>query len=79
MLFWGITLGFAGKVLLAVSVLLVHNKITDEKRIDGIVLMEMRHEQIIAIIGLVLMVVGYLLEMFYFGFIPGFIASAAAI
>ncbi len=68
MLFWGLTLSFVGKALLAAAVVLVHNKITKEKRIDGIVLMEMRHERTVAIIGLVCITVGYALEIAHFGF-----------
>ncbi len=65
----GLTLSFLGKVLLGVSVILVHGKITHEKRIDGIVLMEMRREQVLAIFGVIMMIVGYLLEVAHFGFI----------
>ncbi|PCI30465.1 hypothetical protein COB52_01580 [Candidatus Kaiserbacteria bacterium] len=69
MLFLGLTLGLIGKVLLGTSVILVHGKITKEKRIDGIVLMEMRREQFIAFLGVLLMIVGYVLEISHFGFI----------
>lgn len=68
MLALGITLSFIGKLLLGVSVVLVHRKITKERRIDGIVLMQMKHEQLIAIAGILLMIVGYLVEMMYFGY-----------
>lgn len=68
-MFWGLVLRFAGEALIALSVILVHSKITNEKRIDGIVLMEMRRECNVAIIGLVLMSVGFLLEATQLGFI----------
>ena len=77
MLFWGLTLGVVGKVLLGGAVIMVHSKITDEKRIDGIVLMEMRHERNIALLGIALMIAGYLLELAFYGFIPGIAASVA--
>ena len=69
MLFWGITLGFIGKVLLGVTVMMVHSKITHEKRIDGIVLMEMRREQVVAGFAIVLMIIGYALELIHFGYL----------
>lgn len=69
MLFWGLTLGLIGKVLLGVTVIMVHRKITHEKRIDGIVLMEMRREQVVAVVGVCLMLIGYILELLHFGFI----------
>jgi hypothetical protein len=78
MLFWGITFGFAGKVLLATSVILVHSKITKEKHIDGLVLMEMRRERNLAFLGIIFMAIGFLLELAAFGLLPGIIASAHA-
>lgn len=66
MLFWGLTFGVIGKILLGVTVIMVHSKITREKRIDGLVLMEMKREKTIAIIGIVFMIVGYLLELHFY-------------
>tara|TARA_B100000900_G_C20256315_1_gene584110 strand:+ start:241 stop:465 length:225 start_codon:yes stop_codon:yes gene_type:complete len=63
MLFWGLTLGIIGKVLLGATVIMVHSKITHEKRIDGLVLMEMKREKRIALMGIVLMIIGYVLEL----------------
>lgn len=67
MLFWGLTLSFVGKALLAIAVIAVHKKITEEKRIDGVVLMEMRHERTVAFAGLIFMTLGYVLELIHFG------------
>jgi hypothetical protein len=69
MLFWGLTLSFLGKVVLGLAVIMVHIKITHEKRIDGIVLMEMRREQLLTLLAIGLMTVGYFLELAHFGFI----------
>jgi hypothetical protein len=69
MLFWGLTLSFLGKVVLGLAVIMVHIKITHEKRIDGIVLMEMRREQLLTLLAIGLMTVGYGLELAQFGFI----------
>ena len=66
MLFWGLTLGIVGKVLLGITVIMVHSKITHEKRIDGLVLMEMRREQRLALVGIILMVIGYVLELSFY-------------
>jgi hypothetical protein len=71
LLFWGLTLGIIGKVLLGLSVVLVHTKITKEKHIDGLVLLEMRKERKMAILGIILMVVGYVLELSFFGAVEG--------
>ena len=69
MLFWGLTLGILGKAFLAISVIFVHKKITEEKRIDGLVLMEMKRERSLALIGLGLMIAGYILELLYYDFV----------
>ena len=69
LLFWALTTGIIGKVFLALSVIFVHKKITEEKRIDGIVLMEMQRERTLAVVGLVLMLAGYLMELRHFGFL----------
>jgi hypothetical protein len=70
-LFWGLTFGFLGKVLLAISVIMVHSKIVHEHKIDGAVIKEMRHEKNLAIGAIILVLLGYLMEVSFFGFIPG--------
>lgn len=63
MLISGITLGVIGKVLLGVSVILVHGKVAHEHRIDGAVIREMRRERNIAVLSIILIIIGYALEM----------------
>jgi len=79
MLFWGLTLGVAGKILLGATVIMVHSKITHEKHIDGIVLMEMRREKHIAIFGIGLMFLGYLLELAAYGYLAPYIAGSVGV
>lgn len=62
-LFWGITLATTGKVLLGITVMMVHAKMVAENGIDGIVLKEIRRERNIAVLGILLIIVGYLLEI----------------
>jgi len=66
LLFWGLTLGVIGKVLLGVTVIAVHLKIVKEHKIDGVVLKEMRRERNLAIVGIIFMIVGYILEVLYY-------------
>ncbi len=79
MLFWGLTLGVIGKVLLGATVIMVHSKITHEKHIDGIVLMEMKRERTIAMFAIFLMIIGYALELAFYGYLAPFIAGSAGI
>ena len=68
MLLWGLTLGTIGKVLLGITVIFVHARITKEHRIDKAVLQEMNKEKALGILGIFLMIMGYALEMaFYMG------------
>lgn len=69
-LFAGLTLSFLGKVLLGVTVIMVHWKIIQEHKIDGQVLKEMRRERNVAILGIILIALGYLFEITFFEFLP---------
>ncbi len=68
LLFWGLTIGVAGKIILGAAVLLVHLKIFEERKIDGAVLKSIRTEHLLTILGIVLIIAGYVMEiMFYNG------------
>jgi len=58
----GYTLSILGKLLIAVSVLIVHIKISREHKIDAKISKEVRHELYLTIIGIILIVIGYILE-----------------
>ena len=72
LLFWGITLGFIGKVLLGVTVIRVHSRIVKEHHIDEVVLREMRIERLLAIGAVILIIIGYLFEITYFEYLSFF-------
>lgn len=66
LLFWALTIGVAGKIILGVAVLLVHLKIFEEQRIDRAVLKSIRTEHLLTILGIVLIFVGYVLELAFY-------------
>lgn len=70
LLFWGITISVVGKILLVVGVLMAHSKIAHEHRIDSEVLHTFHTEKILTIIGLTLIILGYVMEVYFYGFIP---------
>ncbi|MCD5381794.1 MAG: hypothetical protein LR017_00580 [Candidatus Pacebacteria bacterium] len=70
LLFWALTIGVIGKVMLAVAVLRAHIAILHEHKIDGVVLDAIKRERWITIIGLMLIVTGYLLEIIFYGYTP---------
>lgn len=59
----GFTLDVVGKILLAVSILLVHGRIKQEKKIDKHIIKEMEVEKIMVIIGIIFIIFGYLLQL----------------
>lgn len=69
LLFWGLTVGVVGKVLLAVGVLIAHSQLVHERTINYLVLKSYRTEHILTIAGLVLIVVGYGMELYFYDFV----------
>lgn len=67
-LFWGLTVSVIGKVLVACGVLFAHAKIKREHRIDQKVLKSFRTEFVITVVGLLLIVFGYFLEVYFYHF-----------
>tara|TARA_B100001989_G_scaffold249942_1_gene226163 strand:+ start:1488 stop:1763 length:276 start_codon:yes stop_codon:yes gene_type:complete len=69
LLFWGLTISMIGKVMLAVGVLIAHSELAHEKKIDQKVLKSFRLEHTLTIIGLILIVFGYGLEIYFYDFV----------
>ena len=68
LLFWGLTVSMIGKLLLAAGVLIAHSKIAHERKIDLAVIRSFKTEQIITIVGIVLILIGYCMELYFYGF-----------
>lgn len=68
LLLWGLTMGTVGKLVLGYAVLRVHVHILREHRIDNVVLIAIKREQLVTLIGLVLIVVGFFLEVYFYNF-----------
>ena len=62
-LFWALTIATIGKILLAVGVLMAHWELAKERRVDDAVVRFIRIEYIITLIGLLMIIVGYFLEL----------------
>lgn len=60
--FIGFTLDIIGKVMIAFTVIMVHRRVWKEHKIDITVYREMRREQIIGVLGIILIIIGYLLQ-----------------
>lgn len=60
--FIGFTLDVIGKIMVAYTAIAVHRRVWREHKIDEAVFRAMRREQIVGVIGIVLIVIGYLLQ-----------------
>lgn len=67
LLFWGLTIGIIGKIMLGVGVIVAHGKLAHEQRIDQAVLRSFRTEHILTVTGIILMIAGYFMELYFYG------------
>ena len=59
----GETLDVVGKIMIAFTVLMVHHRFRKEHKIDEKVFKAMRREQVIGLLGIALIVIGYFLRL----------------
>lgn len=61
--FLGFTLDVIGKIMVAYTAIMVHYRFWKEHKIDERVFVVMKRERIIGVLGIALIVVGYLLQV----------------
>ncbi len=61
----GLTLDTLGKIILGITVLLVHRGIAKEQKINSKVLQIMGGEQTLGITGIAFIILGYILQMVF--------------
>jgi len=59
-----LTFDFIGKILIALTALSVHHKISEEKKIDKHIIKKMRMEQKAGYLAILLIAVAYLIKLF---------------
>ena len=59
----GHTLEFIGVILIAYTALRVHTRVQKDHKIDNAVVDEMKKERLVGILGIVLIVLGYVLQV----------------
>ena len=62
-----LTFDFFGKFLIAMTALLVHRRIKNRHKIDKNVLKEMQLEQMVGILGIILIAIGYIIHLYFLG------------
>lgn len=66
LLFWALSVGTIGKVLLAIGILKVHYVMAQEKTIGERVIHSFKYEKVVTLTGVFLIVVGYLCELYFY-------------
>lgn len=61
--FLGFTLDVIGKIMVAYTAIAVHRRVWKEHKVDEVVFRAMKKEQVIGIIGIILIIIGYLLQI----------------
>lgn len=61
----GLTIDTIGKILLGITVLMVHRNVLKEHKIDVQVLRTMKKEQMLGVSGILLIVAGYVLQLLF--------------
>jgi len=67
LLFIGMTISVIGKILLAYAVIRAHTDLAHEHQIDAKVIKSFKLERTITIFAVILIVIGYILEITFFG------------
>lgn len=68
LLFWGLTVSLIGKIFLASGVLIAHSELAHEKRVDKLVLKSFKLERALTLVGIILIIIGYFMEIYFYGF-----------
>ena len=59
----GLALGTFGEILVVLAVLHMHHSLIVEHKVDKVVILSYQQERIITIIGLLLIIIGFILEI----------------
>jgi len=63
--FVGKTLQVIGEVMIGVTAIMVHRRVWKEHKINPLVYKEMQREQIIGVLGIILLVAGYFIQILW--------------
>ena len=64
--FWAMTFDFVGKILIALTALLTHRILIKERKIDDLVLKDMKLEVGAGVLGIAFIIIGYVLNLMTF-------------
>ena len=67
LLFIGMTLSLIGKIMIALAVVSAHSDLAREHYVDAKVVRSFHKEKLITIAGVILIIIGYIAEVQFFG------------
>jgi len=67
LLFIGMTISLVGKCMIAFAVIMAHTELAHEHRVDARVIKSFHTEKIMTMIGILFIIAGYILEVYFFG------------
>lgn len=66
-LFWGMTFGVIGSTMVVLAVLHMHHSLVKEHKVDKVVILSYKQERWLTFCGLLLIVIGYGMEVYFYG------------
>lgn len=78
LLFIGMTMSLFGKILIALAVVMAHTELAHEHRVDARVIRSFHKEKILTLIGILMIVLGYVAEVYFFGGFSALISCTGA-
>lgn len=63
--FIGQTIQVIGEAMIGITAIMVHRRVWKEHKINPVVYKEMKREQLIGILGIILLIAGYLLQVIF--------------
>ena len=60
----GATFDVIGKILIGITVLIVHGHVIKDRKITREVIKEMKYEQLLGLLGIIFIIIGYFIHIF---------------
>jgi hypothetical protein len=77
LLFWGMALRVMGEIVVVLAVLHMHHSLIKEHKIDKKVILSYKQERVLTFIGLILITLGYIMEVYFYSPTPFFTCEGA--
>lgn len=66
LLFWGMALRVIGEIVVVLAILHMHHSLIKEHKVDKRVILSYKQERVLTFIGLILITLGYVMEVYFY-------------